>query len=84
VRLAFTDDAWDDYLYWFNTNPKVARKIHALLNDALRHPAAGIGKPEALGENLAGHWSRRIDKEHRLVYRVEGETLIVIQARFHY
>ncbi|MFN0146897.1 MAG: Txe/YoeB family addiction module toxin [Dehalococcoidia bacterium] len=84
MRLTFTDEAWDDYLYWFNTNPKVARKIHALLKDALRHPGEGLGKPELLSQNLSGHWSRRIDHENRLVYRVLEDELLVVSARFHY
>lgn len=84
MRLTFTDDAWDDYLYWFTTNPKVAKKIHSLLKDALRTPREGLGKPELLGDNLAGHWSRRINGEHRLVYRVLKDEMLVIQARFHY
>ena len=75
---------WEDYLYWQQTDRKMVQRINELIRDALRNPFTGIGKPEPLKGNLRGWWSRRIDNEHRLVYRVENETLIVMQCRFHY
>ncbi len=84
MRLTFTDPAWDQYLNWFEKDRRIANRIHALLKDALRSPYAGIGKPEPLKEDLSGHWSRRITEEHRLVYRVEGDDLVVVQLRYHY
>jgi toxin YoeB len=75
---------WADYIYWQNTDRDTLRKINELIRDALRNPFSGIGKPEPLKGNLKGWWSRRITQEHRLVYRVEGDILIVMQCRFHY
>ena len=84
MRLVFTTDGWDDYLYWQRTDRAVLKRVSRLIEDALRDPAAGIGKPEALRHVLQGAWSRRITEEHRLVYVVEGEDLVVLQARYHY
>jgi toxin YoeB len=84
VRLVFATDGWDDYLYWERTDRAVLKRVNRLIEDALRDPAAGIGKPEALRHVLQGAWSRRITEEHRLVYVVEGEDLVVLQARYHY
>jgi len=84
VSLVFTTDGWDDYLYWQRTDRAVLKRVNRLIEDALRDPAAGIGKPEALRHVLQGAWSRRITEEHRLVYVVEGEDLVVLQARYHY
>lgn len=84
MRLTFTDQAWDEYLSWFEKDRRIANRIHALLKDTLRSPYAGMGKPEPLQEDLSGHWSRRITEEHRLVYRVEGDDLLIAQLRFHY
>ena len=86
MPLLWTENAWEDYLYWQKTDRKVAKRINALIRDALRTPFAGKGKPEPLRFDLAGCWSRRIDQEHRLVYEYDGErdTLIVHQCRFHY
>ncbi|MEI8093718.1 MAG: Txe/YoeB family addiction module toxin [Spirochaetales bacterium] len=80
----FTDEAWKDYLFWFETDKKQLKKIHELIKDIERTPFEGIGKPEALKFNLKGFWSRRIDHEHRLVYRVDSEVLSLISLRFHY
>ncbi len=74
---------WADYLYWQENNPKVLARVNELIRDTLRNPFSGIGKPEPLKSNLKGWWSRRITKEHRLVYRVEDE-IIIMQCRFHY
>ena len=84
MRLVFTPHGWDDYLHWQKTDRSTVKRINRLIEDALRDPFSGIGKPEALRHVLAGCWSRRIDEEHRLVYMVEGDDLIILQARFHY
>jgi toxin YoeB len=80
----FTDEAWKDYLFWFETDRKQLRKIHDLIKEIERSPFEGTGKPEALKYNLKGFWSRRIDHQHRLVYKVEGATVSIISMRFHY
>lgn len=84
MSLIFSDQAWEDYLYWQETDKKMLRRIHELLKDMRRNPHAGIGKPEPLRHALAGWWSRRIDQEHRLVYRVDDRGLLLAQMRFHY
>jgi toxin YoeB len=84
VNLLFTDQAWEDYLYWQATNPRFLKKINGLLKEMLRTPYDGTGKPEPLTESLANHWSRRISEEHRIVYRVEGDAVEVVQMRYHY
>jgi toxin YoeB len=83
-RLAWTDEAWDSYLYWQGQDRKTLKRINTLIEATLRSPFEGIGKPEPLRENLAGFWSRRIDETHRLVYAVEDSYLTVISCRFHY
>jgi toxin YoeB len=83
-RLIWTAAAWDDYLYWQGQDRKTLKRINALMQDALRHPFEGIGKPEALRENLSGLWSRRIDDTHRLVYTVQDNDLAIIACRYHY
>lgn len=82
-RLAWTGEAWADYLYWQGQDRKTLRRINALIGDTLRTPFAGIGKPEPLRENLAGLWSRRIDDTNRLVYAVDGDHLAIISCRYH-
>jgi toxin YoeB len=84
VNLVFKPTAWDHLLHWQETDKTTLRKVNALIKDCLRHPFEGTGKPEPLKGDLSGHWSRRIDREHRLVYRVEGDSLIIIQCRYHY
>jgi toxin YoeB len=84
VRLVFTSRGWEDYLWWQANDRATLKRINRLVDDALRDPTAGIGKPEPLRHVLSGCWSRRIDEEHRLVYLVDGEDLIVLQARYHY
>lgn len=83
-RLAWTGEAWSDYLYWQSQDRKTLRRVNALIADSLRTPFAGLGKPEALRENLSGFWSRRIDETNRLVYAVDDEHLTVISCRYHY
>lgn len=84
MRLVFTPHGWQDYLYWQRADRAVLERINRLLEDALRDPFAGIGKPEQLRHALAGAWSRRITEEHRLVYLVDGDDLVVLQVRYHY
>ena len=83
-RLVWTAAAWEDYLYWQTQDRKTLKRINALIRDALRNPFEGLGKPEALRENLAGFWSRRIDDQHRLVYTVENGDLAIVACRYHY
>lgn len=83
-RLVWTAAAWSDYVYWQGQDRKTLKRIILLIQDALRHPFEGVGKPEPLRENLAGFWSRRIDESNRLVYAVEGDDLAVIACRYHY
>jgi toxin YoeB len=82
--LTFTENAWEDYLYWQKNDKRIVKKINGLLKDIQRTPFEGIGKPEQLKYDLAGYWSRRIDHEHRLVYQVNEEELLVYTCRFHY
>ena len=86
MLLTWTPEAWEDYVYWQHTDKRMAKRVNELLRSALRTPFEGLGKPEALRFELAGCWSRRMDREHRLVYRVdEGHTaLTVLQCRYHY
>ena len=88
MNTAFTEYGWDDYVYWEENDLEMLEKINELIKEIKREPFKGKGKPEPLRGNLAGYWSRRINGEHRLVYRVSGsgenKTLTIIQARFHY
>ena len=84
MKLIFAEQAWEDYLHWQQTDPKVIRRIHELIKDTTRHPFEGIGKPEPLRHALAGYWSRRITDEHRFVYKVQGGDLLIAQLRYHY
>lgn len=84
MRLVFTAHGWEDYLHWQSADRQVLRRVNRLLEDCLRDPFAGIGKPEQLRHALAGAWSRRITEEHRLVYLVDDDDLVVVQVRYHY
>ena len=84
MNKLFTDEAWDDYLYWIETDKKKLKRINQLIKDIDRNPFEGIGKPEPLKANLQGYWSRRIDQEHRIVYAVENNQIVYISVRFHY
>jgi len=84
VKLVFADEAWEDYLYWQSHDKKMIDRINKLICETQREPFAGIGKPEALKHALSGFWSRRITDEHRMVYRLDGEALMIVQLRFHY
>ena len=83
-KLVWTNVAWSDYLYWQLQDQKTRKRINLLIKDAMRDPENGIGKPEALKENLSGLWSRRIDDVKRLVYAIEKDQLIIIACRYHY
>ncbi len=84
MRLVSTPHGWEDYLHWQRADRAVLKRVNRLLEDALRDPFGGIGKPEQLRHALAGAWSRRITEEHRLVYLVDGDDLVVLQVRYHY
>ena len=84
MRLVRALNAWADYLYWQRTDKKMLKRTNALIKEIMRHPFSGIGKPPPLKQNLSGYWSRRIDKEHRLIYKVEQDTIFVAQCRYHY
>lgn len=84
MELLFTQEGWDDYIYWQERDKKIAKKINRLIRECLRDPYSGTGKPEALRYELAGCYSRRIDLEHRLVYDVTGDMLRIISCRYHY
>ncbi|MEY4910046.1 MAG: hypothetical protein RL260_3764 [Pseudomonadota bacterium] len=81
--LSFHPQAWDDYLYWQQTDKATLRRINALIRDIQRDPFDGIGKPEPLKFNFSGYWSRRIDDEHRVVYKVLGDEVVLAQLRGH-
>ena len=82
--LSWTDEAWGDYLYWQTQDKKTLKRINKLITDVQRSPFEGIGKPEALRENLSGFWSRRIDDTNRLVYALDGNTTTIISCHYHY
>lgn len=82
--LSWATKAWEDYLYWQDIDKKTLKRINALIKDIQRQPFEGIGDPEPLKHNWSGYWSRRIDREHRLVYRVTDESIVIVQCRYHY
>ena len=82
--LAWTREAWSDYVYWQGQDKKTLKRINKLLTDSIRSPFEGVGKPEPLKENLSGFWSRRIDASNRLVYAVDDNQLTAISCRYHY
>ena len=84
MRLIFSERAWEDYLYWQRTDKKLLKRINALIQDIKRSPFVGIGKPEPLKHALSGYWSRRINDEHRIVYKAEKDSLFIAQLRYHY
>lgn len=84
MQLVFTETAWADYQWFQDRDRKLLKRINALIRDVLRSPYEGIGKPEALKANLSGYWSRRINDEHRLVYRVKDTDLVIVACRYHY
>ena len=84
MRFIFVDESWEDYLYWQKTNKKYVKKINDLLKDISRNPFTGLGKPEPLKHKYSGFWSRRIDHEHRLIYAVKDEDILIAKCRYHY
>ncbi len=84
MRLVFTPLGWEDYLFWQSHDKATLKRLNRLLEESMGTPFEGIGKPEPLRHVLAGCWSRRIDEEHRLVYLVDGDDVVVLQARYHY
>lgn len=84
MNLLFLEDAWEDYQYWLQTDKITLKKINQLIKECIRTSYSGIGKPEPLKFDLTGTWSRRINHEHRLVYKVEDKNLIILQCRYHY
>ncbi|OFY32920.1 MAG: toxin YoeB [Bacteroidetes bacterium GWF2_38_335] len=84
MRYVFVDESWEDYLYWQTTDKKMASKINSLLKEISRNPFSGIGKPEPLKHKYKGFWSRRIDGEHRLIYSVKGDEILIAKCRYHY
>ena len=84
MRISFNDEGWEDYLYWQKTDKKILKKINSLIKEIKREPFGGIGKPELLKNELSGFCSRRIDREHRLVYAVLEDEIVITQCRFHY
>jgi toxin YoeB len=84
MKLIFSDNAWEDYLYWQKTDKKILRRINNLIKDIKRNPFEGIGKPEPLKHALSGYWSRRIDDEHRIVYKTSSNAILIAELRYHY
>ena len=84
MKLIFSDNAWEDYLYWQKTDKKILRRINTLIQEIMRNPFEGIGKPEPLKHALSGYWSRRINEEHRIVYKVSADAILMAQLRYHY
>lgn len=84
MKLIWSEQAWDDYLYWQDTDKRMVKKVNELIKDACRTPFESKGKPEPLRHNLAGFWSRRITAEHRFVYSVTDDALLIAACRYHY
>ncbi|MBC9867194.1 MAG: Txe/YoeB family addiction module toxin [Opitutae bacterium] len=84
MKVLFSKHAWEDYEYWLSTDTRILKRVNLLIRDTCRDPFRGIGKPEPLRHALKGYWSRRITDEHRMVYRVEGDILMLAQLRYHY
>lgn len=84
MKLIFSEDAWEDYLYWQKFDKKILERINKLIQEIVRTPYEGIGKPEQLKHALSGFWSRRITEEHRIVYAIKDDSVLIAQLRFHY
>jgi toxin YoeB len=84
VRLIFSERAWEDYLYWQETDRRLVARINSLIREIQREPFSGIGKPEPLKHAFRGYWSRRINDEHRIIYKIEGDSVLIAQLRYHY
>ena len=84
MKLIFSEQAWEDYLYWQKTDKKLLQRINTIIKDISRSPFEGIGKPEPLKNALSGFWSRRINDEHRIVYKIADGSMLIAQLRYHY
>ena len=84
MKIVFSEQAWEDYEYWLKIDRKLLKRINLLIRDACRDPFQGLGKPEPLRHMLKGYWSRRINEEHRMVYRATDDSLLIAQLRYHY
>jgi len=84
MRVIFTKNAWEDYCSWLIEDKKTLQKINDLIKDIKRNPSVGIGKPEPLRFDLAGYWSRRIDREHRLIYKIDSDSVLIYSCKYHY
>jgi toxin YoeB len=84
MKLIFAEHAWEDYQYWFETDKVMFKRINRLINEIVRDPFTGSGKPEPLKHGLSGYWSRRINDEHRIVYRPTEDAILIAQLRYHY
>tara|TARA_R110002096_G_scaffold365345_2_gene558713 strand:- start:12358 stop:12615 length:258 start_codon:yes stop_codon:yes gene_type:complete len=84
MKLIWSENAWDDYLYWQENDKKTVKRINNLIKDIKRTPYSGLGKPEPLKHNWTGYWSRRISQSDRLIYKYTDESILIAQARFHY
>ncbi len=84
MNLIFAKNAWEDYLYWQNIDKKILKRINLLIKDIKREPLKGLGEPEPLRHNWSGYWSRRINLEHRLIYKVTESSILIAQCRYHY
>ena len=84
MKLIFAEKAWEDYLYWQKTDKQILKRVNTLIKEISRDPFEGIGKPEQLKHALSGYWSRRINDEHRIVYKVQGNAILIAQLRYHY
>jgi toxin YoeB len=84
MKLTFSTKAWEQYLYWQTTDKKILKRINTLIKDIQREPYEGIGKPEPLKHGLSSYWSRRINDEHRLVYKYQEDAILIAQLRYHY
>ncbi|NCF33095.1 MAG: Txe/YoeB family addiction module toxin [Proteobacteria bacterium] len=84
MRLIFAEKAWEDYIYWQRTDKKILKRVNTLIKEIKREPFEGLGKPEPLKHALSGYWSRRINDEHRIVYKIQSDSLLIAQLRYHY
>lgn len=84
MNISFTSEAWEEYLYFQNNDKKIMKRINGLIKEMVRDPSKGTGKPELLKHAFTGMWSRRITQEHRIVYKVQGDQITIVQCRFHY
>jgi toxin YoeB len=84
MKLIFAEHAWEDYQYWLETDRHMIKRINRLINEIIRNPFTGSGKPELLKHGLSGYWSRRINDEHRIVYRPAEDAILIAQLRYHY